>query len=92
MPERLTLAPPICRLAGEISPIERRVMQKDVVIITLLSGDHKDVSSLPVPIRTSHSAASQEQAGCQGDLEHGGELHVVTSPGYCRDLRAPSYG
>ena len=37
----------------------------------------------PYPVATSagHSATSQEQAGHQGDHEHGGELHGVTSPG-----------
>ena len=33
MPEQLTLAPPICRFAGEVFSIGRRVMQKCVVSI-----------------------------------------------------------
>ena len=31
MPEHATLAPPICRLAGEVLSIGRRVTQKGVV-------------------------------------------------------------
>ena len=47
MPEQLTLAPSICRLAGEVLSIGRRVMQKGVVIaertvytLTDLTGGH----------------------------------------------------
>ena len=32
MPEHATLAPPICRLAGEVLSIGRRVTQKGVVL------------------------------------------------------------
>ena len=37
MPEHATLAPPICRLAGEVLSIGRRVTQKGVVATCYLN-------------------------------------------------------
>ena len=45
MPEQLTLAPPICRLAEEVLSIGRRVMQKGVVF--LLDTKKPDVCIFP---------------------------------------------
>ena len=63
MPEHATLAPPICRLAGEVLSIGRRITQKGVLFILIYLLNYILVHTYFIPTEPAPNYQTRSLAG-----------------------------